>query len=126
MTQPRLYPCPRCGYKVLPIALSGDTGLCASCDLIDLRRVIARDQVPTDEWSLFVAALKRACRNGEVHQRDMRPLLHGRIEAKRIGQLYARARREGLIREIGRERSNDTAGRNTNKVEPVYELRSAA
>lgn len=80
----------------------------------------------SDEWRVFTAALRQVARDGEVHQRDMRPLLRGRIEASHIGQQYKRAIREGVIREIRREQSNDVAGRNTNKFEPVYQLRSAA
>jgi hypothetical protein len=78
------------------------------------------------EWLIFTAALRQAARGGEVHQRNMRPLLRGRIKPQQIGQQYKRAIREGLIAEIGREESNDQIGRNTNKWEPVYELRSAA
>lgn len=78
------------------------------------------------EWSIFVRALHKVVRDGEVHQRDVRPLIRGQINPKHIGGCYTRAKREGLLREIRREPSNDVAGRNTNKWEPVYELRSAA
>ena len=74
------------------------------------------------DWAIFRDALARATRLGLVHQRDMRPLLRGRIEPKHVGLCYRRAIREGLIREVTRERSNDEAGRNTNKWEPVYEV----
>ena len=80
----------------------------------------------TDEWALFTAALRQAARGNKVRQRHVRPLIHGRIEPKHIGLLYRRARREGLLREVDREESNDVKGGNTNKWEPVYELRSAA
>ena len=82
-----------------------------------------------DEWQVFTAALRDAMRrsdDGLVHQKHARPLLRGRIEPKRIGLAYRRAIREGLIREVRREQSNDEIGKNTNKWEPVYELRSAA
>ena len=78
------------------------------------------------EWVIFTAALRSAAQGREVHQRDVRPLLRGRIEPKHVGLCYRRAIREGLIREVRREQSNDEVGRNTNKYEPVYELRSAA
>ena len=79
-----------------------------------------------DEWDLFVTVLRSAARDGRVHQSAVRPLLRGRMQAKHIGLAYRRAIREGLLREVTRERSDDEHGRNTNKWEPVYELRSAA
>jgi hypothetical protein len=51
--------------------------------------------------------------------------VRGRIEPKHVGLNYRRAIREGLLREISREQSNDEAGRNTNKWEPIYELRAS-
>lgn len=75
-----------------------------------------------DEWSVFRAALRSAAKDGRVHQADVRPLIRGRIEPKHIGLAYRRAVREGLLTEVSRERSNDEAGRNTNKWEPVYEV----
>lgn len=78
------------------------------------------------EWATFLAALTSAARDGVVHQRDVRPQLRGRIEPKHIGLLWKRARKEGLVREIDHERSDDTAGRNSHRMEAVYELRSAA
>jgi hypothetical protein len=83
----------------------------------------------SDEWTVFTRALRDAARksdDGLVHQRHTRPLLRDHLEPKRIGLAFRRAIREGLIREVRREQSNDEAGRNTNKWEPVYELRSAA
>jgi hypothetical protein len=81
---------------------------------------------PTDEWGIFLVAVRAAARGDRVHQRDVRPLLRGRIEPKHIGLQYRRAIREGVLVEIAREQSNDEAGRNTNKWEPIYELRRAA
>ena len=77
------------------------------------------------EWATFTAALSKVARGGEVHQRDMRPLIRGRIKPSHIGACYTRAIAMHLIREVRRERSNDVKGRNTNKDEPVYELRAA-
>lgn len=78
------------------------------------------------DWQVFVTVLRQVARRGRVHQRDVRPLISGRIAPHAVGQLYARAKREGLIVEVGREASNDVRGRNTNKREPIYELRPAA
>lgn len=78
------------------------------------------------EWAIFLGALRQAAVDGVVHQSAMRPLLRGRIEPKHIGGQYKQAIRQGLIREINREQSNDEVGRNTNKWEPVYALRDVA
>lgn len=79
-----------------------------------------------DEWSVFTTALTTAARDGRVHQADVRPIIRGRIEPKHIGTLYRRARAEGLLREVEHERSDDVAGKNAGRLEPVYELRSAS
>ena len=84
------------------------------------------DCQPDNEWDLFVTVLRSAARDGRVHQSAVRPLLRGRMQAKHIGLAYRRAIREGLIREVTREQSDDEHGRNTNKWEPVYQLRSAS
>lgn len=80
------------------------------------------------EWSIFVTALRSSARtDGTVHQSDVRPLIRGRINPKHIGTLWRRAKADGLIRDTGQvERSNDHAGRNSHRLEPIYELRSAA
>lgn len=80
-------------------------------------------KVTAAEWATFTDALSRAAdADGVVHQRDVRPLLRGRVEPKHIGSCYTRAKREGLLTEIRREPSDDARGRNTNKWEPVYAL----
>lgn len=82
----------------------------------------------TDEWALFVAALRQAASassDGRVHQHHVRPLIRGRVFHKHVGQLYARAKREGVLRPVDEEQSKDSAGRNTHHKSPVYELRSA-
>ncbi len=83
---------------------------------------------PPTEWSIFTTALKQAVRDdGSIHQADVRPLIRGRIEPKHIGQLWRRARSEGLVRDTGeREQSNDVAGRNADKLDRVYALGRAA
>lgn len=66
-------------------------------------------------WQILVAAFKRAARcgpDGRVRQKDLDPLITGRIPAHKIGSLRNRAIREGLIREVGRDKSG-----------PIYELR---
>ena len=80
----------------------------------------------TDEWTLFLAAVRAAVRDGRVHQRDVRPLVRGRIEPKHIGLSYRRAVREGLLAPLAPERSDDEAGKNAGRWEPVYEWRGAA
>ena len=82
---------------------------------------------PTDaEWSIFTAALRLARRaDNTVHQCDVRPHIRGRIEPKHIGILWRRAKSEGLVVEVGHERSNDTAGRNAGRMEPYYEITAA-
>lgn len=80
------------------------------------------------EWVTFVRALKAAAAlspDGLVHQTHMRPLIAA-IPHKHRGLLYRKARRLGLIAEVGREDSTDRAGRNTDKAQRIYELRSAA
>lgn len=79
------------------------------------------------EWALFVSALRAAARaDGKVHQSEVRPLIRGRIEPKHIGQAYKRAIREGLLTPVDHEKSDDEVGGNSHRLEPVYELRSAA
>ena len=79
------------------------------------------------EWHTFTAALRTAVRDdGTVHACDVRPLVRGRIEPKHIGQSWRRARNEGLLVEVGHERSDDDQGRNRGRMEPYYELRTAA
>lgn len=83
----------------------------------------------TDEWSLFLAAVRQAASaaaDGKVHQHLVRPLIRGRIAPKHIGALYRRAKSEGLLVQVGKEPSRDVAGRNTHHDSPVYELREAS
>lgn len=81
---------------------------------------------PTDEYAIFKAAVMSAAVNGVVHQAAVRPIIRGRIEPNRIGGCYRRARAEGLLVEIDHERSDDHIGKNAGRMEPRYELRSAA
>lgn len=81
-----------------------------------------------DEWAIFRAALRQAVRDdGTVHQCDVRPIIRGRIAPKHIGQMWRRARSEGLVADTGeREQSNDVAGRNADKLDRIYAWRAAA
>ena len=80
------------------------------------------------EWAIFAAAVRAVVRtDGTVHQGDMRPRLRGKVAPKAIGTLYRRAKAEGLLVDTGeREPSNDARGRNTDKLDRIYALRSAA
>src|SRR5690348_12067946 len=100
--------CPGCGYHVPTQGHGGDSSPVA----------------PADEWAIFKAALRAAVRDdGTVHQSDVRPRIRGRIEPKHIGQLWRRARSEGLVRDTGeREPSDDVAGRNADKLDRIYAL----
>lgn len=78
------------------------------------------------EWAIFTAALRSAARDGVVHQSAVRPLIRGRIAPKHIGTLYRRAKTDGLLVDTGeREPSDDVAGRNSDKLDRIYELRAA-
>lgn len=79
------------------------------------------------EWSVFVAALRTAAADGVVHQSAVRPLIRGRVLPKHVGQMYRRAKTEGLLVDTGdREPSNDVAGRNTDKLDRIYRLGATA
>ena len=121
-----LVACPGCRGQVVLTALDAPSGECPSCDLDRLRRLIRSDQQgkPRDDWATFTAALRQVARGGVVRQSDMRALIRGRIPPSSIGRCYSKAIDQGLLTEIGRERSDDRAGRNTNKREPVYRLAS--
>lgn len=81
---------------------------------------------PTDEWSIFTAALKQAARaDGLIHQTDVRPLIQ-RIYHKHRGPMYTKARHLGLIEFVGKEDSTDRAGKNTDKEQRVYRLLRSA
>lgn len=98
-------------------------GRCAGCGMHVERQGC---RCATDEWTVFVTALRTAARpDGLIHQGDVRPLIQ-RIPHKHRGQLYRRARTTGLIAVVGKEPSTDAAGRNTDKDSRVYRLRGAA
>lgn len=76
------------------------------------------------EWGMFMAAIRAAAMpDGTVHQRNVRPLIRGRITPKHIGGLYRRARAERLLVDTGeREPSSDVEGRNADKLDRIYRL----
>lgn len=80
------------------------------------------------EWSVFAAAVRKVARaDGTVHQSDVRPLIRGKVAPKSVGQMYRRAKSEGLLRDTGeREPSNDARGRNLDKLDRIYSLGRAA
>lgn len=96
----------------------GDNGLCKCPESASV--------TAGTDWHTFVTALKQAVRdNGEIHQGDVRPLIQT-IPHKSRGLLYRRARTLGLIEQVGLEQSTDVAGRNGDKLQRIYKLRSAA
>jgi hypothetical protein len=120
MTSTRRPICTQCSTRLDYAAVLCDKDTCTSCEVERLRK-------PNDEWTFFLRTLRDAVRpDGTVHQCDVRPKLRGRIEHKRIGVLWRRARTLGLISEVGTERSDDVKGKNAGRHEPVYRLRSAA
>ena len=108
--------------------LKADPARCPGCGYHPPTQGHGRECAPVapveaGEWAAFVAALRSAAVDGIVHQSAVRPLIRGRIYHKHIGQLYSRARREGLLTPVGEEPSKDVAGRNTHHRSPVYRLR---
>ena len=117
----------RCGHVLDQAAVMvGDT-TCTDCRTSQILVAQRAGKPPvireTEEWRVFVDALRRAAKDGEVHQDDVRALIRGRIYHKHIGQLYARARRDGVLVPLRKEQSGDKEGRNTHHASPVYELR---
>lgn len=80
------------------------------------------------EWVIFRTAVREVTRpDGTVHVNDIRPRIRGRIEPKRVGSLYRRAKAEGLLVDTGRkEPSSDVAGRNRDKDARIYRIGARA
>lgn len=83
-------------------------------------------KIPPEEYAVFVEAVKRSARDGLVRQNDVRPLVRGRIYHKHIGALWTWALSSGLLVELDREQSTDTAGRNSHHRSGVYRIGAAA
>jgi hypothetical protein len=109
--------------SALDAYLKAQPGRCPGCGY-HLERQSC--QCATSEWAIFTAALRQVAVDGIVHQSAMRRLIRGRIEPKHVGQMWRRARREGLVTEAGHERSDDELGKNAGRMEPYYELAGAA
>lgn len=112
--------CPDCAEGKQPSPLARAL---AARDESSARR---ESKIPEHERSLFVSAVRQAARNGVVRQNDVRPLVRGRIYHKHIGSLWTWATSSGLLVEIEREQSNDTAGRNAHHAAGIYRLGAAA
>lgn len=124
MTAPK---CDQCQGPLFACDLLSNLTTCAECSRKALRASRRGTRpVAVDEWATFTAALRQASVGGVVHQSAVRPIIRGRIEPKHIGRCYSRAKREGLLVEIGHDESNDQIGKNAGRLEPRYELRSAA
>jgi hypothetical protein len=112
--------CDTCTNTLDRASILCNATVCSDCEC---RRLQPR---ASSEWAIFRAALREAATNGVVHQAAVRPLVRGRIKPERIGGLYRRARAEGLLIEVGHERSDDHVGKNAGRMEPRYELAGAA
>ena len=125
--------CTTCPRPLDKAATLNGLTTCTDCHMAEIkasRRGLRSVVVAGDEWSIFTDALRHAAAvsaDGRVHQRDVRPRVRGRVQPKHIGQFYRRAKDEQLLVDTGeREPSNDTAGRNTDKLDRIYLLRGAA
>ena len=107
------------------------SGLTTCCECarraLHAMRKGTRPVTVTDEWAIFRHALvSAACEDGTIHQRDVRPLIRGKVAPKSIGTYYRRAKAEGLIADTGeREPSTDVLGKNADKLSRVYRLGGA-
>lgn len=112
--------CDRCRKPLCKADLLCGAETCSDCE----RRALT----VRDEWSVFLAALRKSVRDdGTVHQCDVRPLIRGKVAPKSIGTFYRRAKSCGLIVDTGQiEPSSDTAGRNSDKFSRIYRWKSAA
>ena len=82
--------------------------------------------ISAEDWSTFLGAVRSVVRDGEVHPKDLRPILRGVIEPKTLSRCYRRAKSEGLFVEAGHERSDDVAGGNTHRLEAFYTWQDVA
>ena len=123
--QPAASHCDQCRGPLWACDVLSGLTTCCECARRALARVRGKRSVTvTDEWDLFRHALVSAAReDGTIHQRDVRPLIRGKVAPKSIGTFYRRAKAEGLIRDTGeRESSNDVLGKNADKLSRVYRL----
>lgn len=80
----------------------------------------ALDRKHTDEWAVFINALRSAVGpGGFISQTKVRPLIQA-IPPKHRGLMYRRAVKAGLIKPAGYEPSTDIAGGNSDKPQRTY------
>lgn len=115
--------CPDCTAGTAPSPLAAAL---AARDEAMARATQPASKIPDHERALFVSAVRQVARGGVVRQNDVRPLVRGRIYHKHIGALWSWAVASGLLTELDREQSNDSAGRNTHHDAGVYHLGAAA
>lgn len=85
----------------------------------------APGKVSPEEWRLFVSAITQAAdETGRVSQTDVRPRIQP-IFHKHRATCYRHARHVGLLVQLDKEPSTDTAGRNGDKDQRVYLLGTA-
>lgn len=94
--------------------------------LLDL---IADDEHPSVdyEWDIFRQAILQAADPiGVVRQNSVRPLIAGKIAPRRVGPMYRRACREGLIYATDQwEQSDDKSGKNAGRPVRIYRRKPA-
>lgn len=100
-------------------ALDEQTG-----DLLDLLSE-EHPAIPEEDrqWEHFKKVLAEVAKaTGYIDQNAVRPLIHGEIKPQRIGALYRRARKEGLIRPVENQwtRTDYSEHGNTGRPAPVY------
>lgn len=108
--------CRTCGSRLDGASVLCQADTCCECER---KRIL----LAVDPWALFVRTLRANVRSdGTVHACDIRPLVRGRIEPRQLSSLWRRAQSKsvGLIRQVDVERSDDVAGKNAGRPEPVY------
>lgn len=92
-------------------------------DLLDLlANTDAAIPEPERQWQHFIGTLREVarCNSWVIDQNDVRPLLHGEIKPQRIGALYRRARKEGLIRPEEWTKTTNSQSGNVGRPAPAY------
>jgi hypothetical protein len=115
------------GHPTLTEALASLPGRCEHGNHLATQGCgLCTPVAPNSEFAIFIAALRSAAGpDGLIHQTDVRPLIQA-IPHKHRGTLYRKATAAGLIDAVGKEPSTDAAGKNLDKTQRVYRLRSAA
>lgn len=81
-----------------------------------------------EEWETFVAVLKAVAaeHDGEIDQNETRPRLHGQVSPQRVGPMFRRARREGLIEVVDYTVTANSQSGNVGRPAPSYRWLGAA